>query len=74
VSGGRKIPATGRMGGHRRWSSSVGGPVELVEAFGGIGLTGECRTAAGVERLLGGRRLVGAGTRGSTRAGGFARG
>jgi hypothetical protein len=58
-------------GARQRGFSGGGGPVEFVEAFGGVGSTGEGWTTAGVRRLLDVRRLVGGRARRSTRAGNF---
>jgi hypothetical protein len=54
----RETPVRAWTGGRQRGFSGGGGPVEFVEAFGGIRSTREGWMMVGVRRLLGGRRLV----------------
>jgi hypothetical protein len=53
-----ETPVRAWTGGRQRGFSGGGGPVEFVEAFGGIRSTREGWMMVGVRRLLGGRRLV----------------
>jgi hypothetical protein len=55
-----ETPVRAWTGGRQHGFSGGGGPVEFVEAFGGIRSTREGWMMVGVGRLLGGRRLVNA--------------